>query len=147
MHRAHQRIRRPSESGWFAAGHPPLPGVTRGMSERLGVRCLLNLAHMTLGEYPEPVDPHYRLSLTPFPKSPSPPASAIWRRVTTWPAATMIVTATSIYSSNSAGRSPGDQFHNAMFENPGHGRAWITLKLRAGTPSEAEMGSETGRSP
>ncbi len=32
----------------------------------LGVRWLLNLAHMTLGEYPEKVDPRFRISLDRF---------------------------------------------------------------------------------
>jgi ASPIC and UnbV/FG-GAP-like repeat len=32
----------------------------------LGARWLLNLAHMTLGEYPQGVDPRFRLSLDPF---------------------------------------------------------------------------------
>src|SRR6202043_2483421 len=32
----------------------------------LEVRWLLNLAHMTLGEYPEKVDPQYRLALDGF---------------------------------------------------------------------------------
>jgi hypothetical protein len=32
----------------------------------MGVRWLLNIAYMTLGEYPDKVPPEYRLSLTPF---------------------------------------------------------------------------------
>ncbi len=35
----------------------------------LGVRWLLNLAHMTLGEYPDKVDPRYRLSLDRYQNS------------------------------------------------------------------------------
>ncbi|HZW32589.1 MAG TPA: VCBS repeat-containing protein, partial [Isosphaeraceae bacterium] len=35
----------------------------------LGVRWLLNVAHMTLGEYPEKVDPRYLVRLDPFWKS------------------------------------------------------------------------------
>jgi FG-GAP-like repeat/ASPIC and UnbV len=34
--------------------------------DSLEVRWLLNLAHMTLGEYPDRVDPRYRLDLSPF---------------------------------------------------------------------------------
>ncbi len=37
--------------------------------EDLGVRWLLNLAHMTLGEYPDRVDPRFALSLEHFNKS------------------------------------------------------------------------------
>jgi hypothetical protein len=37
-----------------------------GFPEDLEVRWLLNLAHMTLGEYPEKVDPRYRLDLSRF---------------------------------------------------------------------------------
>ncbi len=27
------------------------------------------------------------------------------------------------------GQVPGDQFHNVLFQNPGHGNAWLTVKL------------------
>ena len=39
------------------------------------------------------------------------------------------------------GAVPGDQFHNALFQNPGHGRSWITLQLNGVQTNRSAIGA------
>ena len=51
------------------------------------------------------------------------------RRGTASLSPTSTATATSTCSSNAGGATPGDKAHNALFNNPGHHRHWLTLRL------------------
>jgi len=39
------------------------------------------------------------------------------------------------------GATPGDKAHNALFENPGHGRRWLTLKLVGTRANRSGLGA------
>ena len=39
------------------------------------------------------------------------------------------------------GGYPGDQFHDALYENPGHGNHWITLKLSGDRSNRSAIGA------
>ena len=39
------------------------------------------------------------------------------------------------------GQLPGDQFHDALFENPGFGHRWISLQLQGKTSNRAAIGA------
>ena len=39
------------------------------------------------------------------------------------------------------GQVPGDQFHNVLFQNPGHGNAWLTVKLVGKKSNRAAIGA------
>ena len=41
----------------------------------------------------------------------------------------------------SGGAVPGDKAHNALFENPGHGRRWLTLRLVGTRSNRAAIGA------
>ena len=57
-----------------------------------------------------------------------PPAPPTCRRATAWPVATGIATAMSTCLSRRR-RLVGDRYHNILFQNPGQGNHWLTVKL------------------
>ena len=75
------------------------------------------------------------------PRSPPRPAPGICRRDTASPAATGTATATSICSSRSAAPMPGDRYHNVLFQNPGQGNNWLTVKLVGKKTNRAAIGA------
>ena len=75
------------------------------------------------------------------PRSPAPPAPATCRKATASPAATGTATATSISSSRWAAPCDGDQYHNVLFQNPGQGNNWLTVKLMGKKTNRAAIGA------
>ena len=63
------------------------------------------------------------------PRSPPRPAPATCRRGTASPAATGTATATVDIFIEMGGALPGDKYHNVLFQNPGQGNNWLTVKL------------------
>ena len=54
---------------------------------------------------------------------------------------TGIATATSTSSSRPGGATPGDRAHNALFQNPGHGNHWLTVRLVGTKTNRAGIGA------
>ncbi len=71
----------------------------------------------------------------------APRAPATSRRGTAWPAATGTATATSTSSSRWAAPSNGDRYHNILFQNPGQGNHWLTVKLVGKKTNRAAIGA------
>ena len=69
------------------------------------------------------------------------PAPATSRRGMASPSPTGTATATSTSSSSSAARYPGDQAYNVLFQNPGHGRHWLKVKLVGTETNRAALGA------
>ena len=47
----------------------------------------------------------------------------------------------------SGGAVPGDKAHNVLFENPGHGNRWLTLRLVGTRSNRAAIGARVRRGP
>ena len=69
------------------------------------------------------------------------PAPATSRRGTASRSPTGTTTATSTSSSSSAAATPGDRGYNALFQNPGHGRHWLKVKLVGTKTNRAALGA------
>ena len=66
LHRADRTGRRPFRCDRVASGHRHFTEYLQQFPDDLDIRWLLNLAHMTLGEYPHKVDPRHRVSIDRF---------------------------------------------------------------------------------
>ena len=75
------------------------------------------------------------------PTSPALPAPGTFRKATASPAATGTATATLTSSSRSAGRVDGDKYHNILFQNPGQGNHWLTVKLTGRKTNRSAIGA------
>ena len=73
--------------------------------------------------------------------SPPPRAPATSRRGTASRSPTGTATATSTCSSSSAGRRPATRRTTLLFQNPGHGRHWLKVKLVGTRTNRAALGA------
>ena len=58
-----------------------------------------------------------------------------------WPSPTGTATATPTSFSRPAARPPGDRAHNVLFQNPGYGHHWLTVKLVGTRTNRAALGA------
>ena len=69
------------------------------------------------------------------------PGPATSRKDTASPSPTTTATATSTSSSSSAAPIPGDRSYNVLFQNPGHGRHWLKVKLVGTRTNRSALGA------